>query len=160
MTSPYLLIPGEARRNPASVPAVKAGSADTGGLLAIFEDTLAPWASGPPLHAHGREDEALYVVSGTLLVQVGVERHELPEGAFAWLPRDTPHTFANASGAPARVLAVAVPGGIEGLFKEQGEYFAMLHGAPDLAELAAIGARYGSRLLGAPITAAGAPALR
>jgi mannose-6-phosphate isomerase-like protein (cupin superfamily) len=160
MTSPYLLTPGEARRNPASVPTVKADSADTGGLLAIFEDTLAPWASGPPLHAHGREDEALYVVAGTLLVQVGDEQREMPEGAFAWLPRGTPHTFANASGAPARVLGVAVPGGIEGLFKEQGEYFATLRGAPNPAELASIGARYGSRLLGAPITAAGAPAPR
>jgi mannose-6-phosphate isomerase-like protein (cupin superfamily) len=160
MTSLYILKPGEARRNPASVPAVKADSSDTGGLLAIFEDTMAPWAPGPPLHAHGREDEALYVAAGCLLVQVGDERHELPEGAFAWIPRDTPHTFANASGSPTRVIGIAAPGGIEGLFKEQGDYFATLHGAPDLAELAAIGARYGSRLLGAPITAPGAPAFR
>jgi mannose-6-phosphate isomerase-like protein (cupin superfamily) len=154
---PYLLAPGEVRRNPASVPIVKADSADTAGLLAVFEDTMAPWAAGPPLHLHTREDEALYVLEGTVLVQIGEQRHELAAGAFAWIPRDTPHTFANASGTATRVLALAVPGGIEGLFADQGVYFAQLRGAPDLAELGQIGARYGSRLLGPPITASSAP---
>lgn len=153
----YLLAPGEVRRNPASHPPVKADSADTAGLLAVFEDAMAPWAAGPPLHLHTREDEALYVLEGAVLLQIGEERHELAAGAFAWIPRDTPHTFANASGTAARVLALTVPGGIEGLFAEQGAYFAQLRGAPNLAELSRIGARYGSRLLGAPITAAGAP---
>jgi quercetin dioxygenase-like cupin family protein len=151
---PYVLAPGEVRRDPASVPSVKAGSRDTAGSLAVFEDIMTPWASGPPLHLHTREDEGLYVIEGALLVQIGEDRHELAAGAFAWIPRDTPHTFANAAGAATRVLAVAVPGGIEGLFAEQGEYFARLSGPPDLDELGRIGARYGSRLLGAPITAA------
>jgi hypothetical protein len=50
-----------------------------------------------------------------------------------------------------------VPGGLEELLAEQGEYVAQLRGAPDPAELGRIGARHGSRLLGAPITAPGAP---
>jgi quercetin dioxygenase-like cupin family protein len=152
---PYLLAPGEARGNPASVPVAKAASRDTGGLLAVFEDTMAAGAPGPPLHLHTREDEALYVLEGALLVQIGEQRRELGAGGFAWIPRDTPHAFANAADGPARLLAIAVPGGIEGLFAEQGAYFARLRGAPDLAELGRIGARYGSRLLGPPITAAG-----
>jgi uncharacterized cupin superfamily protein len=64
----YVLAPGQIRRNPTSTPAVKADSADTGGLLAVFEDTMAPSASGPPLHLHTREDEALYILAGTVLV--------------------------------------------------------------------------------------------
>jgi hypothetical protein len=44
-----------------------------------------------------------------------------------------------------------VPGGIEELLAEQTAYFARLQGPPDLAELAAIGARHRSRLLGPPI---------
>lgn len=154
---PYVLAPGEVRRKPASVPAVKADSSDTAGSLAVFEDTIAPWAAGPPLHVHTREDEALYVIEGALLVQIDEDRRELAAGAFAWIPRDTPHTFASAAGTVTRILAVAVPGGIEGLFADQGEYLAQLRGAPDLAELASIGARYGSRLLGAPITAVPRP---
>jgi mannose-6-phosphate isomerase-like protein (cupin superfamily) len=148
-----VLAPGEVRRNPLSAPSVKAGSRDTAGLLAVWEGTLAPREPGPPLHLHTREDEALYVVEGSLLVQIGEERHELTAGSFAWIPRDTPHAFANAAGVAARVMGLAVPGGIEGLFAEQSEYFAHLRGAPDLAELGRIGARYGGRLLGPPITA-------
>src|SRR5580704_12907156 len=154
---PYLLAPGEIRRNPLSMPAVKADSGDTAGLLAVCEGALAPWASGPPLHLHTRQDEALYVVEGTLLVQIGEDRHELTAGTFAWIPRDTPHTFANAGDTAVRAINVSVPGGLEGLFAEQGEYFAQLRGAPDPAELGRIGALHGSRLLGAPITAVGAP---
>ena len=154
---PYLLAPGEIRRSPLSVPSVKADSHDTAGLLTVCEGKLAPWESGPPLHLHMRQDEALYVVEGTLLVQIGEDRHELTPGTFAWIPRDTPHTFANAAGTPVRAINISVPGGLEGLFAEQGEYFAHLHGAPDPVELGRIGARYGSRLLGAPITAVGAP---
>jgi quercetin dioxygenase-like cupin family protein len=157
---PYLLALGEIRRNPLSVPAVKADSSDTAGLLAVCEGTLAPWESGPPMHLHTRQDEALYVVEGTLLVQIGEDRHELPAGTFAWIPRDTPHTFANAGNTTVRAINVSVPGGLEGLFAEQGEYFAHLRGAPDPAELSRMGARYGSRLLGAPIAAIGAPSRR
>jgi len=150
---PYLLAPGEIRRNPRSAPSVKADSHDTAGLLAVFEGTLAPGEPGPPLHLHTREDEALYVLEGTLLVQIGEDRHELTAGAFAWMPRNTPHTFANAAGTVVRALNITVPGGLEGLFAEQGEYFAHLRGAPDPAELSRMGARYGGRLLGPPITA-------
>ena len=154
---PYLLAPGEIRRNPLSDPSVKADSRDTAGLLAVFDGTLAPWAPGPPLHLHTREDEALYVVEGTVLLQIGEDRQELTAGAFAWIPRDTPHAFANAAGTVTRMVVICVPGGLEGLFAEQGEYFGHVRGAPDLAELGRIAGRYGSCLLGAPITAAGAP---
>lgn len=152
-TDPYLLMPGEVRRSPRSMPALKATAEDTGGLVAVFEDTLAPRTAGPPLHAHSREDEALYVVEGEVLLQLGDSCHRLPAGAFAWIPRGTTHTFANGGEGPARLFGFATPAGIEGLFVEQGEYFAALCGAPQLDELARIGARYGSELLGAPITA-------
>lgn len=158
--APYLLAPGEIRRSPLSVPGVKADSSDTAGLVTVSEGALGPWESGPPLHLHTRQDEALYVVEGTLLVQIGEDRHELTAGTFAWVPRHTPHTFANAAGTDVRAINISVPGGLEGLFAEQGEYFAHLQGAPDLAELGRIGARHGSRLLGAPIIAIGSPASR
>jgi hypothetical protein len=49
---PYVLAPGEVRRNPTSVPAIKADSRDSAGSLAVFENTVAPWTAGPPLHLH------------------------------------------------------------------------------------------------------------
>ena len=62
----YVLAPGELRRNPTVSPGTKADSTDTAGLLGVFEETLAPWQSGPPLHVHGKMDEAFYVLEGSL----------------------------------------------------------------------------------------------
>ena len=156
----YVLAPGEIRRNAGVWPATKADSTDTAGLLGVFEDTLQPWQSGPPLHLHTNQDEAFYVLDGTLVVQLGDEQREVGSGSFVWIPRGTPHAFANASGTPTRLLGLATPGGIERFFAEQGAYLAQLQGAsPDLAVLGSIGARYGSQLLGPRIEVAapGAP---
>ena len=155
----YVLGPGEVRRNPTVWPATKADSNDTAGLLGVFEDTLQPWQPGPPLHLHPVWDEAFYVLEGTLMVRIGDEQREVASGSFVWIPRGTPHAFANASGTPTRLLGLATPGGVEEFFAEQGAYFAQLKGAPDLAVLGSIGARYGSQLLGPRIDVAapGAP---
>ncbi len=150
--APYVLTQGQARSHLGTFPAVKAGAADTGGLLTVDEGVLGPRTSGPPLHIHEDADECLYVIEGCLLIQAGEERHELGAGCFAWLPRQIPHTFANVSDHPARALGIAVPGGIEELFAEQTAYFAQLQGPPDPIELAAIGARHGGRVAGPPIT--------
>jgi hypothetical protein len=93
------------------------------------------------------------VVEGSLLIQIGEDRHELGAGCFAWVPRQVPHAFANVSASPVRLLGIAVPGGIEELFAEQTAYFARLQGPPDLEELAAIGARHRARAVGPPLSA-------
>jgi len=51
----------------------------------------------------------LYVLEGTMLAQIGEERHELGAGGFAWIPLDTPHTWLAATtpaAPPARPGAV------------------------------------------------------
>lgn len=159
--APYVLAQGQARSHPGTSPTIKAGAADTGGLLMVSEGVLGPGTPGPPLHLHEDTGECWYVIEGRLLLQVGGDRHELGPGCFAWVPRQVPHTFANVSASPVRLLGIAVPGGIEELLAEQTAYFARLQGPPDLAELAAIGARHRSRLLGPPISVdAGAAADR
>jgi len=149
--APYVLTPDQARSDRGTFPPVKAGAADTGGLLTVSAGVVQPGAPGPPLHIHEDTDECFYVVEGRLLIQVGEERHELGPGCFAWLPRLVPHAYANVSADPVRLLGIAVPGGIEELFAEQSAYFAQLQGPPDPAELAAIGARHGGRVVGPPI---------
>jgi mannose-6-phosphate isomerase-like protein (cupin superfamily) len=150
---PYVLVAGQERSHPGTWPTIKAGVADTRGAMTAVEDTLAPWASGPPLHAHDSIDECLYVAAGQLLVQIGEERHRLEAGAFAWIPRRTPHTFANAGPVPARIFGVHVPGGIEEFFAAQSAYLSSVQGPPDGAELARLAAGWGSPL-GPPISAA------
>jgi mannose-6-phosphate isomerase-like protein (cupin superfamily) len=153
---PYVLAAGQERSHPGTWPAIKAGAADTGGAMTAVEDTLAPWASGPPLHAHDSTDECLYVAAGQLLVQIGQERHRLEAGSFAWVPRRTPHTFANAGAVPARVFGVTVPGGIEEFFAARSAYLASVQGPPDGAELARLAAGWG-RTLGPAISAPAEP---
>jgi hypothetical protein len=46
--------------------------------------------------------------------------HALAPGGFAYVPRGTVHTFANAGETTGRLLVGFTPGGIEGFFREAG----------------------------------------
>ena len=127
---------------------VLAGGERTGGQVIFGEALLPPMTAGPSLHVHTREDEAAYVLEGVLSVQVGTRRFEAGSGSLVWLPRNEPHTFANLSADPVRVLGVTTPAGLEGMFEEQALYFATLSGPPDEDRVADIGRRYGVTVVG------------
>ncbi len=156
IAAPYVLGPAEERSHPGMFPTIKADATDTGGAMTAIEGVLAPWASGPPLHAHHHEDECLYVIDGSVLVQIGDELQTLAPGSFAWMPRGVPHAFANAGASTARMFGVTLPGGIEQMFAVQSAYLTSLDGPPDLAELARLCAPWGT-VLGPPIRADFAP---
>jgi mannose-6-phosphate isomerase-like protein (cupin superfamily) len=61
--------------------------------------------SQAPLHLH-QEDEAWYVLAGTLRVRVGDDQVEVAAGGAAIVPGGTAHTFWNPSPAPARYVLV------------------------------------------------------
>ena len=63
-----------------------------------------PLYQAPP-HRH-EEDEAWYVLSGTLRLQVGEEEIEIPAGGAAIVPGGTVHTYWNPAAEPARYLLV------------------------------------------------------
>jgi quercetin dioxygenase-like cupin family protein len=87
----------------------KARALESGGSLAIFERELAPGeAIGE--HAHGGQEEALYVLAGELRVRLGAHVHHAPAGAFLLVPRGVAHALENAGAMPARVLSVRSPG--------------------------------------------------
>lgn len=142
------------RRDP-DVPGpwqVLAGGDRTAGSVLFGEARLPPRTSGPGLHVHSREDEAVYVVSGVLTLVVGDERLRAAAGDLVWLPRGLPHTFANLDDEPVHAFGVTTPAGLEGMFAEQGAYFASLDGPPDPERVREIGDRYGVRALGPPLT--------
>jgi quercetin dioxygenase-like cupin family protein len=92
---------------------------DTGGRLTVYEIVFPP-DSGPPLHVHEREDEAFYVLEGSLSVRMGEEEeYEAGAGSFVFQPRGIPHTF-RSSGEGARVLLMVTPSGFEGYFRGLG----------------------------------------
>jgi quercetin dioxygenase-like cupin family protein len=71
----------------------------------------------PPLHHHDF-DEAFYVLEGELTFQLGDEVFTRSAGELAFAPRGVAHTYANLSGAPARVLLVITPAGFERYFDQ------------------------------------------
>jgi mannose-6-phosphate isomerase-like protein (cupin superfamily) len=127
---------------------VLAGGDRTDGQVVFGDAELAPRSSGPGLHVHTREDEAVYVIEGVLTVRVGPETFEATAGTLVWLPRDEPHTFANLSAHRVRAFGVITPAGLEGMFRETEAYFASLAGPPDPQALSDIGGRYGVTALG------------
>jgi glyoxylate utilization-related uncharacterized protein len=62
-----------------------------------------------PLHVHHMDDEAIFVLEGTLHIQLGDEVKATPTGAGVFVPRGTPHTFWNPKQEPVRFLVVMAP---------------------------------------------------
>ena len=116
------------------------GPADGDFVLAEWSDKGETSAERPiaPLHVHHRDDEAWYVLEGTLGFRVGDEIIEAGPGAAVLVPRGTPHTFWNARPEPARYVLVMTPR-IQRLVRE-------LH-APGASDYAAIFRAHDSELL-------------
>jgi mannose-6-phosphate isomerase-like protein (cupin superfamily) len=120
-----------------------------GGVGASF--VIAEWrdAGGPqgpprriaPLHSHRKDDEAWYVLEGTLCIQSGTDVIEAGAGASALVARGTPHTYWNPGPGPTRYLLV-MTSNVYALIKA-------IHAMPERspAALRAVFARYDSELL-------------
>ncbi len=139
-TQPFVIEVPTARPGPWQV---LAGGDRTGGALVFGDADVPPRSPGPGRHVHTHEDEAVYVVSGVLSVEVGDHRFDAGPQTLVWMPRGVPHVFANLSDEPVRAFGVITPAGIDDFFAEQAAYFAGLTGAPDVATLHAMSARYG-----------------
>ena len=62
-----------------------------------------------PLHLHHSDDEAWYVLQGTLGFVRGDERLEAPAGSAVLVPRGVVHTFWNTGPGEARYMIVMTP---------------------------------------------------
>jgi mannose-6-phosphate isomerase-like protein (cupin superfamily) len=62
-----------------------------------------------PLHVHHQDDEASYVLEGTLKVRVGVDDVKVGAGGAVLVPRGTPHTYWNPDPTPTRCVLVMTP---------------------------------------------------
>jgi uncharacterized cupin superfamily protein len=96
---------------------VQATAAETGGLLRVVEYEVVPGFPGPPLHVHPSFDEFFYVLDGEVTFRLGDRTETLRPGGHVYTPGTQPHTFANPSAQPGRMLIVATPGGFEGFFR-------------------------------------------
>jgi quercetin dioxygenase-like cupin family protein len=97
------------------MPKVLLRSEESGGVVSMVETASPVGFAGPPLHIHDF-DEAFYVLEGELTFQLEDRLFTAGPGELAFAPRNVPHTYANRSGAPARVLIVCTPAGFERYF--------------------------------------------
>jgi quercetin dioxygenase-like cupin family protein len=149
-TVPYVVRRGGSRLADALVD-IKAARADTAGAVTVSEFALPAWAQGPVRHVHDVVDEALYVLTGRLDLELGAERLFAEAGDFVWMPHGIPHGFSCAGDEEVRALALALPGGLEDLFREQAAYLAGARDGVDPAQMDAIGRRHGARPVGPPL---------
>ena len=98
--------------DPATIPPLL-GSSIGGGdfVLAEWVDDGESSATRPvaPLHRHLADDEAWYVLEGTLGFIRGDERLVAPAGSAVLVRRGAAHTFWNAGDGRARYVIVMTP---------------------------------------------------
>jgi quercetin dioxygenase-like cupin family protein len=120
---------------------------ETAGHLTVLETIAAP-GEGPPLHTHADEDECLVVLDGTVRFRLRDDVEIAPPGSLAFVPRGVPHTWENVGDAPARMLVLFTPAGMERFF----DRFADLDGpGPEAFLQAAAGT--GMTVVGPPLGA-------
>lgn len=91
------------------------GSERTAGSYALFDRLVlaSPEAAAAcPIRERHAEHEALYVLSGTLRVELDGRVTDAPAGTFVFIPAGTVHALT-APGGPARTLNFYLPGGFE-----------------------------------------------
>ncbi len=116
MSSGYALGPGESVSGDAGV---KAGRGTTAGAFTLIESRTK---GGAPTHVHRNEDEAMYVLEGSIWARCGDDRFELGPRSFVFLPRGVPHEW-DVVGDEATVLILAAPAGLDDFlhaFHEKG----------------------------------------
>jgi mannose-6-phosphate isomerase-like protein (cupin superfamily) len=129
---------------------------NTDGKFAVM-DFLVPPGGGPVPHAHECE-ETFLVLEGEVTVFCHDQRTSASAGAAVNIPGWAPHVFHNLSKAPARMLCIVAPAGLEKQFLEIGARVPTPSSPPPpppdpkaLAELKeklpAIVARYKGRIL-------------
>jgi len=85
------------------------GSVGSDFVIAEWRDPGGPAGQkrliAPP-HVHHHDDEAWYVLEGTMCVQVGENEVEARAGAGVFVPRGTIHTYWNPGPGPTRYLLI------------------------------------------------------
>ena len=135
---PFAVLSGEGK--PMETPTggsvtIKADTMNTNGSFTVLEFVQPP-KTGPALHIHHREDEIWYVLEGDFRFKAGAAMFPVSQGGMAFGPRGTPHCFQNVGDAPARLLVITTPSGLERFFEEYAE---LLPGPVDSEMLSVVG---------------------
>jgi quercetin dioxygenase-like cupin family protein len=114
LNKPVLTGPGAGRtvtRSSGSSTELKLEGDQADGDWAVVEWHVRA-GDEPPIHTHTREDEAIYVLDGSITAFVGDQRIDVEAGSYAALPKDVPHGLT-VRGEEARLLLTLEPAGAE-----------------------------------------------
>lgn len=126
---------------------IKISGADTGGNVAVFEQTgLTPYG-GPPLHIHPFQDEWFYVVEGEYLFQVGDDKYELKGGDTIFLPREIQHAFVQLTEKGKMIVSYLPAGKMESFFKVTNDWVT----PPTPEEIIKVFADHEMKVVGPPL---------
>jgi quercetin dioxygenase-like cupin family protein len=129
----------------------KAKGARPAGGPTLYEFLAAPGFSTGD-HIHTKIEEMFYVIEGEFSIRVGDEVVRAKPGDYAIAPPGVPHGFGNPGDVAAKLISVISPGNVfERYFEELGEILSK-PGAPDVAGIAALRARYDTEEV-SPLTA-------
>lgn len=121
---------------------------ETAGAFALVDSVTIP-GYGPPRHVHEKEDEAFFVISGTVEFWTKEGTVVKGPGDAVFLPRGVEHTFRVTGDRPARMLTMLSPGGFEAYFLEMGRNKYSI--PEDMGAIAGAAANYGIAFTGPPL---------
>ena len=143
--SKFLVRPDDGRvvlEGPMGVITKIPGTA-TNRVISIVEHPVAGRILVPP-HVHQDHDEWSYILEGRIGARVGDDEFIADAGSYILKPRQIPHVFWNPDDAPARILEIITPSGLEEMFEQFGQLGARGELTPQtMGETAA---RYGSTM--------------
>lgn len=116
---------------------VLASGPSTGSYEIFLQE--GPEGSGPPPHNHPW-DEAFYVTRGEIAFGLGAEQLVAKAGTLVHIPGGTTHWFRFCEGG-GQMISVTGKGAASAMFTDIDREISP--GAPDLAQLVAIGGRHG-----------------
>ena len=124
MRAGIFLLPGEGRSySMGRMGAVfKADGDETARQYTISEWWLEPHSQGPGAHSHP-EDDAFFVLEGTMSFLMDEEWLDAPRGSFVLVPGGVTHNFENRSDTRAGILNIGCPGNFEKSMPAIVEYF-------------------------------------
>jgi len=87
---------------------------ETNGNQSLMKITVQRGAE-PPAHTHSREDEAYFILAGSITYTIGEDTITVNEGEYVYLPKNVPHKFEVVS-EKAEVLMLISPAGLDQWF--------------------------------------------
>jgi mannose-6-phosphate isomerase-like protein (cupin superfamily) len=116
---------------------------ETSNIFDLFELTVPAFGQVPFPHIHRSYDETIFGVDGTMTWTLRDKASQVRRGTTLFIPRGTPHFYANLTHTTARILCLQTPGvmGPEYYLEIAALYRAGPH--PDLASIGSIMSRYG-----------------